>query len=85
MDIGHKINPEFKIGCMLLYPLTYAYTCRPEDQIEARNAMLKTYYFGDVQTRGYYSNTCKACIYCRKWHGAVDAIEEDGSIQVLVF
>ena len=56
--LGRKINPMFRFGCMLLYPVTYAYTCRPEDQIEARNAMLKTYYFGDVQVRGYYSNTC---------------------------
>ena len=54
---GRKINPDFQFGCMLLYPVTYAYTCRPEDQVEARNEMLKTYYFGDVQVRGYYSNT----------------------------
>lgn len=56
---GHKINPEFKIGCMLLYPLTYAYTCKPYDQVLTRNKMLRTYYWADVQVRGYYSNTCK--------------------------
>ncbi len=57
---GKKINPDFQIGCMLLYPLTYAYTCQPIDQVLTRNKMLRTYYWGDVQVRGYYTNTCKA-------------------------
>lgn len=57
---GKKINPDFRIGCMLLYPLTYAYTCQPIDQVLTRNKMLRTYYWGDVQVRGYYTNTCKA-------------------------
>ena len=26
---GHKINPDFQIGCMQIYPLTYAYTPTP--------------------------------------------------------
>lgn len=56
---GHKINPDFQIGCMQIYPLTYAYTCKPADQVLARNKMLRTYYMSDVQVRGYYTNTCK--------------------------
>lgn len=56
---GHKINPDFQIGCMQIYPLTYAYTCKPIDQVLTRNKMLRTYYMGDVQVRGYYTNTCK--------------------------
>lgn len=56
---GHKIDPEMKIGCMLIYHLSYPYTCRPEDQIVNREKMLQQYYFGDVQVRGYYSNTCQ--------------------------
>ena len=57
---GHKINPDFKIGCMLLCPLTDAYTCRPEDQLLVRESMSKTYYFGDVHVRGAYTNVCRA-------------------------
>ena len=56
---GHKINPDFQIGCMQIYPLTYAYTCKPIDQVLTRNKMLRTYYMSDVQARGYYTNTCK--------------------------
>ena len=58
--LGHKIDPENQIGCMLLYPLTYAATCRPEDQIAAMKKNNMTYYFGDVRCRGYYSNVCTA-------------------------
>lgn len=64
---GKKINPDFKIGCMLLYPCTYAATCKPEDQICARNKLLSTYYFGDVQVRGRYTNTCTS--YMKKING----------------
>ena len=56
---GHRINPDFQIGCMQIYPLTYAYTCKPTDQVLTRNKMLRTYYMCDVQARGYYTNTCK--------------------------
>lgn len=52
------IDPEAKIGCMLIYHLSYPKTCRPEDQIVNREKMLPQFYFGDVQVRGYYSNTC---------------------------
>ena len=75
---GRKINPDFQFGCMLLYPVTYAYTCRPEDQVEARNEMLKTYYFGDVQVRGYYSNTCRTCM--ERMNGSFDQEPEDAKI-----
>lgn len=56
VKLGHDINPEFKIGCMLLYPLTYANTCNPEDVVVAHEAMHKSYFFADVQVRGYYPN-----------------------------
>ena len=59
---GHEINPDFKIGCMLIYHLSYPYTCNPEDQIVNREKMLPQFYFGDVQVRGYYSNTCQRLI-----------------------
>lgn len=75
---GRKISPDFRFGCMLLYPVTYAYTCRPEDQVEARNEMLKTYYFGDVQVRGYYSNTCRTCM--ERMNGSFEQEPEDAKI-----
>lgn len=76
---GHKINPDFKIGCMLLYPLTYAYTCKPYDQVLTRNKMLRTYYWGDVQVRGYYTNTCRS--FQKSIHGHFTM--EDGDEEIL--
>ena len=58
--IGHEIDPENKIGCMLLVPETYAATCSPDDQVAVREKMMALYYYGDVHVRGYYSNTCTA-------------------------
>jgi len=57
---GHKINPEFKIGCMLQYPMTYPATCSPEDQLAKKYHMMPNFYYGDVMCKGYYTNTCTA-------------------------
>lgn len=54
----HRIIPDAKIGCMLLYPTTYPATCAPIDQIMTRDAMNMTYYYGDVFVRGHYTNLC---------------------------
>lgn len=59
VKLGHEINPEFKIGCMILYPQTYPETCNPKDVQAANEFMDTTYLFADVQVRGYYSNKAK--------------------------
>jgi 6-phospho-beta-glucosidase len=51
---GHKINPEFKIGCMLSVQPVYAYSCNPADQLLQQQEMRKRFFFGDVQCRGSY-------------------------------
>jgi 6-phospho-beta-glucosidase len=53
--LGRKINPEFRLGMMMLYPPFYAETCKPEDQLAAMRAMDSHYLFSDVQVRGAYS------------------------------
>ncbi|MCG1013123.1 6-phospho-beta-glucosidase [Tepidanaerobacter sp. GT38] len=60
VKLGHEINPDFKIGMMMLYPIFYAETCKPEDQLAAMKAMDQHYYFSDVQVRGYYSSKAKS-------------------------
>jgi len=56
VKLGHEINPDFKIGMMMLYPTFYAETCKPEDQLMAMQSIDSHYYFSDVQVRGFYSN-----------------------------
>ncbi|WP_276886233.1 6-phospho-beta-glucosidase [Anaerococcus lactolyticus] len=52
--IGHEIDPDNKIGCMLLGGSTYPYTCNPEDVFEAYLDDRKNYFFTDIHVRGEY-------------------------------
>ena len=52
--LGHEINPDFKIGCMLAYSLVYPYSCNPQDVLEAWKSLSNNYFYTDVQCRGYY-------------------------------
>ena len=48
--IGHEINPEFKIGCML----AAGNTCHPADVWKSMEKDRENYFFIDVQSRGEY-------------------------------
>ena len=54
VTLGHLINPTFKIGSMMLFPLAYAETCNPKDVQAANDRMKMHYLFSDVQARGAY-------------------------------
>lgn len=57
--LGHEINPENKIGCMLAAGETYAYSCKPEDVWKSIEKNREGYFFIDVQSRGYYPSYSK--------------------------
>lgn len=75
---GHKINPEFKIGCMLQYPTTYPKTCNPNDVLAQRFHMMPNYYYTDVMCKGYYTNLCKSQL--KRLGVAFEVEEEDEKI-----
>lgn len=54
--IGHEIDSENKIGCMLAGMMLYPYTCNPNDVWGTYEKMRKNFFFVDVQARGYYPN-----------------------------
>lgn len=55
VQIGHEINPDFNIGCMLAYITMYPLTCSPEDVLTCRQMNQKLNWFcGDVQVKGSY-------------------------------
>ncbi len=56
VKIGHKINPDFQIGCMIAMCPIYPETCKPADVLMAQKAMEKRYYFADVHVHGFYPN-----------------------------
>lgn len=78
VTLGHKINPEFKIGMMMIYPWTYADTCNPDDALEQMKAMDLQYYFSDVQVRGYYSAKAKKLL--KSWNVELKMEAEDEAI-----
>lgn len=57
--LGHEINPDFRIGMMMLYPTFYGETCHPLDQVKCMEAIDTHYLFSDVQVRGYYTAKAK--------------------------
>lgn len=54
IKIGHEINPDFMIGCMVAAMPSYPYSCNPEDIIRAEEANREQLMFTDVHVRGRY-------------------------------
>ncbi|CUO72948.1 MULTISPECIES: 6-phospho-beta-glucosidase [Clostridium] len=78
VSLGHKINPDFKIGMMMIYPLMYPETCNPSDTLLVQEAMNKNYFFSDVQARGYYPNYMKN--YFERNNITIEMAEDDEEV-----
>lgn len=78
VKIGHEINPEFKIGCMVAAIPSYPYSCNPEDMIKFVESNREQLMFTDVHVRGHYPRyTLK--LWERKNY-SLDITEEDKKI-----
>lgn len=51
---GRKINPDFKIGCMVGYIPYYPNSCNPADVFATMQREEEDYYFTDVMVKGAY-------------------------------
>ena len=80
VKLGHEINPDFQIGCMLAMVPYYPRTCSPDDVWAAQVAMEhRLYYYGDIHVFGEYPAYMNAF---RKQHGIeLDMTAED--LQIL--
>ena len=54
VKIGHEINPEFKIGCMILGVPNYPLTPMPSDVLKAVEQDRGNLFFADIHARGEY-------------------------------
>ncbi|MGO2266176.1 MAG: 6-phospho-beta-glucosidase [Vagococcus salmoninarum] len=54
--LGHKINPEMQIGCMMAYVPVYPYSCNPGDLLAAQKAMNLRYFYNDIHAYGKIPN-----------------------------
>ena len=78
VKVGHEINADFKIGCMILGIPVYPLTPHPDDLIETMRVERETLFFADVHARGkyprYMNRLFKENNIEIKWH------EEDAEI-----
>ncbi len=76
---GHRINPQFRIGCMLCHITMYPLTCAPDDMLEYQELdHFFNNFCGDVQVRGEYPYYIKN--YFRKNGIFLHIQEEDRQI-----
>jgi len=60
VKIGHELDSDLKIGCMILYATTYSYDSNPNNQLATLQQNQDFNYFcGDVQIRGKYPSYTK--------------------------
>jgi len=78
VEIGHKINPNFKIGCMIAMCPVYPYSCDPKDILIAQKAMQRRYYYTDVHVFGQYPANILA--HWKKKNFKIDFTDEDAEI-----
>lgn len=73
--IGHEIDSENKIGCMVLGLTSYPRTCNPDDVIATMEESKRGYFFTDIHMRGYYPSY--ALKMMEKEDVVLDATDED--------
>ena len=54
VQLGHEIDPNNLIGCMIAGYASYPYTCNPKDVFQTWEKFKGRYFYCDVQSRGYY-------------------------------
>ncbi|MCF0260864.1 MAG: family 1 glycosylhydrolase [Erysipelotrichaceae bacterium] len=63
VKIGHEINPDFVIGCMIAYKESYPLTCNPNDVLYNQQQMFEAVDFcSDVMVNGEYTSRHLAVI-----------------------
>lgn len=78
VKIGHEINPDFKIGCMINYASVYPATCKPSDCLLAQRVADRRYWFSDVHVNGEYPEEIE--MYLKRKGYRQDITEEDRQI-----
>ena len=48
VKLGHEIDPENKIGCMLAGAITYPHTCDPKDVLLNQQTMEENFWYWEM-------------------------------------
>ncbi|MHC5372972.1 6-phospho-beta-glucosidase [Enterococcus sp. LJL120] len=73
--IGHQINPDFQIGCMIAMVPIYPASSKPADMMAATVAMQRRYWFTDVHCKGAYPSFIEK--YFERKNFQLDRTKED--------
>ena len=74
--IGHEIDPNYMIGCMICGIMLYPGTCDPADILERSHQMEQNlFYCSDVQCRGKYGTYAKRI--WKEYNVELDITEQD--------
>ncbi len=76
--IGHEVNPDLQIGCMVLSMPIYPLTPAPADMVAVMAADHSNLMFADVHTRGVYPGY--ALRYFREHGIELDVTDEDREV-----
>lgn len=80
VQLGHSIDSDNKIGCMVLTLVKYPLTAKPEDVLLAEEKMrIGTFAFTDIQVRGHYPHYVKKLVAKQGIH--VDI--QDGDLETM--
>ena len=81
VKIGHELNPELKIGCMIIYATTYGIDSNPVNQVATMIENQEfNYYCTDVQVRGEYPAYAER-MYQK--YAVKDLVIEEGDLELL--
>lgn len=75
VKLGHTINPDFQIGCMIAAGPVYPASSKPEDILAASRLMEQRFWYSDVHVFGTYPTTTLG-----RWHRKgydLDITDED--------
>lgn len=77
--MGHEINKDFKIGCMLSLSPIYPASCKPEDVFESYELRRRSLFYSDIQMFGEYPSYFKRIAK----ENNITIEMEDGDIEIL--
>ncbi len=80
VKLGHEINPDFIIGCMISGICKYPLTCNPDDvMLSTISRQNNFYYCPDIMIRGYYPHYAKRLLE----EVGIELKMEDEDVEVL--
>lgn len=87
--LGHEINPEFQIGCMISMMPIYPFSCRPADVLLSVQEMHMRYFFTDVHCRGHYPAYIKKLLKRKEFSIRMEQEDEkilsEGTVDYIAF